>query len=401
MAGPHKLLVVDDEPDVVQSIKDLFRRACRVIGTTQPNEALRLLHEEPVDIIMSDQRMPEMSGVELLSQARREQPDAVRLLFTGYADVKAVIGAINEGHVYRYIAKPWDPDELQAIVRQAGEQHDLLVERKRLLGELQTANAELQKANAELRQADALKDAFLLVASHELRTPLTVLLGLSDLARHVPGLGPPVSIWFERIHDASKRLHRLVEQMLRLLQAGRFERPLERQSIDLAALVNEAIADVRPFAEQRQQQLVIDLGPEPGTVSVEPGKVRDSLDHLLLNAIKFTPDGGRIEVVVRRAPGGEVEIQVRDNGVGIDAASLARVFDPFFTEFDVSRHSSGLFEFNRRGLGLGLSLVKEFIEMHGGSVSAQSTPGQGSTFTIKLPPSPSPDGEPQTPGEGP
>src|SRR5262249_30307733 len=107
--------------------------------------------------------------------------------------------------------------------------------------------------------------------------------------------------------------------------------------------------------------------------------------QLLVNAIKFTPDGGTIRLAARRLPGGGAEIQVSDTGVGIDPASLAHVFDPFFTRFDVSRHSSGVYEFDRRGLGRGLSVVKAFVELHGGRVKVESQVNQGSTFTITLP----------------
>jgi DNA-binding NtrC family response regulator len=132
MVQRHTLLVVDDEADVVQSLQDLLRREYRVLGATRAREGLRLLHEQPVHVVMTDQHMPEMSGVDFLRSARRDRPDAIRLLFTGYADLKAVIDAINEGHVYRYITKPWDPDELRTILHQAGEQYDLLQERRRL-----------------------------------------------------------------------------------------------------------------------------------------------------------------------------------------------------------------------------------------------------------------------------
>jgi signal transduction histidine kinase len=169
-----------------------------------------------------------------------------------------------------------------------------------------------------------------------------------------------------------------------MLQAGRFDRPLDRRPTDCAALVREAVEDIRPFGEQRRQQLTLDLAPDLGTIDVESGKVRICLDHLLINAIKFTPDGGSIAVIGRR-DGDRVRLQVRDSGIGIDAANLPHVFEPFFTEMDVSRHSSGQFEFGRRGLGLGLSLVRAFVQMHGGTVDVSSTQGQGTTFTIALP----------------
>src|SRR4051794_4821350 len=103
MTRRHTVLVVDDEPDVVQSVQDLLRLTYRVVGAHSARDALKILRDHEVHIVMTDQRMPEMSGVQFLRQVRGEHPDAIRLLFTGYADIKAVIDAINQGNVYRYI----------------------------------------------------------------------------------------------------------------------------------------------------------------------------------------------------------------------------------------------------------------------------------------------------------
>jgi signal transduction histidine kinase len=378
MSRRHTLLVVDDEPDVVQSVQDLLRLDYQVLGATRAKDGLRLLQEHEVHLVMTDQRMPEMTGVEFLSQVRGDHPEAIRLLFTGYADLKAVIDAINQGNIYRYITKPWDPDDLQIIIRQAAEQYDLLVERKRLLAELQQKNLELQKANE-------IKEAFIRVASHELRTPLAILYGLTQLGLSTPGLVQPWLDWLRGSLKAGERLNRLVDQLTKMLLAGQFDRPLEKRSTELAALLKQAAEDVRPFAEQRRQELSIKLDASLGSLNIEAQKIRDCVEHLLLNAIKFTPDQGMICLSARRKPDAGVEIKVIDSGVGIDPSSLPHVFEPFFTSFDVSRHSSGQFEFGRRGLGLGLSLVKAFVEMHGGQVQASSEPGKGTTFTISLP----------------
>jgi signal transduction histidine kinase len=378
MKKRHTVLVVDDEPDVVQSVQGLLRLEFRVIGATRAQEGLKILQTEEVHVVMSDQRMPEMTGVEFLSKVKGEHTDAIRLLFTGYADIRAVIDAINQGNVYRYITKPWDPDELQAIIRQATQQYDLLVERKRLLAELQVKNRELEKANE-------LKAAFIRVASHELRTPLTILCGLSELALLTPDVSGPLLEWMQSIHQAGQRLNRLVNQILKMLHAGKFERPLCLQPIDLAALIRQAAEDVQPFVKQRKQSLELDLAADLGHVHVEADMIRDSIDHLLINAIKFTPDLGRIQIGAHRTADHGAEITVRDEGIGIEPANLAHVFDSFFTEFNVSRHSSGQYEFNRRGMGLGLALVKAFVELHRGTVTVASTPGKGTTFTVTLP----------------
>jgi signal transduction histidine kinase len=379
------VLVVDDEPDLVHSVQDLLRLDYRVLGATRATEGLRIVEREPVHVVMTDQCMPEMTGVEFLRILREKHPDIIRLLFTAYADIKAVIDAINQGNVYRYITKPWEPRDLLAVLRQAVEHYDLLTERQRLLDELQEKNRQLESANEELRQANDLKKAFIRVASHELRTPLTIVLGLSDLAERSADPGSTLQHWVQRVHVAGQRLNERVDQMIKLLLADRFERPLARQEVPLASLLREAATDVATFVEQRKQRLELDMPADLGAVWVEPDKLRDSVFQLLINAVKFTPDGGAIRLAARRLADGAAEIRVSDTGVGMDVASCGRAFDPFFTRFDVSRHSSGLFEFERRGLGLGLAVVKAFVEMHGGKVTVESRVNQGTTFTVWLP----------------
>ena len=386
-ASRHTILVVDDEPDVVKSVKDLLRLEYRVLGATTATEGLRILQKEDVHIVMTDQRMPEMTGVEFLGRARDDAPDATRLLFTGYADIKAVIDAINQGNVYRYISKPWDPDELQVIIREAAQRYELLSERKNLLKRLQEQNAALETANADLKRANDLKYAFIQVASHELRTPLTILIGLTRLASTLPDVKDPLRDWLGRIDGAAKRLQHLVDQLVTILMAGKFDvSAIERRPTDLAPLLTQAADDVRPFTELRGQRLVVDLPSDLGSMEIAGDKVRDGVNHLLLNAIKFTPDGGTITLAASRTPEGGADIHISDTGCGIDSDCKPRLFEPFFTGFDVSHHSSGTYEHGRKGLGLGLSVVKAFIEMHGGRIDVQSTEGRGTTFTIKLPP---------------
>jgi signal transduction histidine kinase len=159
---------------------------------------------------------------------------------------------------------------------------------------------------------------------------------------------------------------------------------LQRRPVDLANVVRQAAGAVSSFLEQRQQTLKVEVVDEVGIVQLEEEKIHDSLVQLLINAIKFTPDGGTIELSAQRLPE-SVIIKVADHGTGIDAASLPYIFDLFFTRFDVFHHSSGTYEYDRRGLGLGLCVVKAFVEMHGGQVSVESELGRGTTFTIELP----------------
>jgi signal transduction histidine kinase len=384
-AKKHCLLVVDDEPDLVQSVKDLLRFDYKVLVATRAVEGLKIMEREKVHIVMSDQRMPEMSGVEFLKNLRDTHPETVRLLFTAYADLNAVTDAINQGNVYRYISKPWEPDELKTVLRQAVDYYDLQEERRRLIQEVQDKNLQLERVNDDLRKANDLKRAFIRVASHELRTPLTIVMGLSELAKDTPAVKPPLQEWVGQIHKASTRLNERVDLVVKMLHAERFEKPLELCDVPLAGILRGAAAEVASFIERRGQTLDVDAPDSLGTVHADSDKLHDSIVQLLINAIKFTPDGGRIRLFAEKNPDGTTAITVADNGVGIDAASLPSIFDAFFTRFDVSRHSSGDYEFDRRGLGLGLSMVKLFVGMHGGRVDVDSKVGVGSKFTIVLP----------------
>lgn len=376
------LLVVDDEPEVLHSVQDLLRLDYRVITRSSGAAALDVLRSgEEIQVIMSDQRMPGLSGVEVLREAAAIRPEATRLLFTAYADIRAVIDAINQGHVFRYLAKPWDPNELAAAVRQAVEHHDLIVEKNRLL-------AELRAANAKLTEADRLKGAFLEVASHELNTPVSVILGLIELWRLTEAEGAaPDPHWLDRLGTSARRLARTVERMLKLVRSGDFGRPLDRQAVEMAPLLYRAIDEIRPYLELRGQAVDVMLDPGLPPVAVDPDKIADALVNLLANAVKFTPDGGTIRVEVAAEPGLPewIRVSVSDEGPGVPVADQQYLFEPFFTGFDTLRHSSGEYQFGKRGLGLGLWLVRTFVEMHGGKVEVASRHGRGSTFSFVLP----------------
>jgi len=377
------LLVVDDERDVLRSVHDLLRLDYRVVTCQRGAEALEVLRSaEPVQVILSDQKMPEMTGVEVLRQAKIIRPETTRLLFTAYADIRTVIDAVNQGHIFRYLAKPWDPEELEAVVRQAVDHHDLIVEKNRLV-------TELQETNAKLLEANRLKGAFIDVASHELNTPVTVVLGMIELWKmsQWESASPQERQWVDRIGASAHRLARTVERMLKLVRNREFTQSLEVESIEIEPLLRRAIDELAPYLELRRQNLTLEIEPNLGPVQADSSKLSDVVINLLANAVKFTPDGGTIRIEARAEPGviDWIRVQVSDEGVGVSPADQAHLFEPFFTGFDTLRHSSGDYQFGKRGIGLGLWLVKTFVELHGGRVEVSSTSGIGSTFAFLLP----------------
>ncbi len=154
MRSPAKytLLIVDDEPDVCDSVHDLLRREFRVLKAHSGQEGYRLMQEEEVHIIMTDQRMPQVSGVELLTKVKARNPQAVRMLFTGYADLESIIAAINQGHVYQFLKKPWQPEELLEAVRQAAVEYERLIADADESEKLRVEIANLQKRVSALEE---------------------------------------------------------------------------------------------------------------------------------------------------------------------------------------------------------------------------------------------------------
>lgn len=245
---------------------------------------------------------------------------------------------------------------------------------------------ELRANIQRLEEADALKRQFIDLASHELRTPVTYILGAAQLAeRHKDDTAGKDAI-LARIAAKALRLGRIVENMFKLLASDRFE-PAQRTTIvDVAALVQAACQEHEPFLRERNQTFHIDLAPDLTPIEAEKDKIRDILSNLISNAIRFSPDGGVIGVGARpvTTPTPGVEITVSDTGPGIPEADLPHLFEPFFTGSDVDRHTSGEYQHMSRGMGLGLSVVKRFVDLHRGTVSVDTSPG-GTILRVTLP----------------
>ncbi|MBI3890461.1 MAG: hybrid sensor histidine kinase/response regulator [Candidatus Wallbacteria bacterium] len=376
----HTLLVVDDEKEITNSIVGLFRRDYQVFPANSAEDAVEILKREDIHVLMTDQRMPGTTGTAFLASLAESQPEMVRILLTGYADIQAAIDAINTGQVYRYLTKPWNPGELAAIVKQAMQRHRLLRERNRLIDDLQAANA-------ELLELDRIRTAFLEVVGHELKTPITVLLGYTHLLQsgcygQLPlGMRPA----FGNIAKTLSHLNEVVMRTLKLLKAGLRSGSMNWEEFALSEVVAEAGGMVQLFFDLRKQTLVVDLHDPEVRVRGDRFKVLDILVNLLSNAVKFSHDGAAVSVSSARAEGRFVQITVSDRGVGISDEDLPHVFDQFFASFDVGHHSTGDYQFGRRGVGLGLAIVKRFVELHGGELSLLTKPGEGTRLLFTLP----------------
>jgi signal transduction histidine kinase len=364
------LLIVDDEPEVLASLRSLFRRDYKVLTAERGEQALDILRSGvEVQVVVTDQRMPGMTGVELLSRVREEFPDVVRLMMTGYSDVNSVVNAVNEGSVYRYIGKPWDPDELAAVVRQAFERYRLVGERRILLRELEEANR--------------LKASFITLASHEFNTPLTIVLGMLRLAQ-AKNADDGVKPFLDRALVAAERLHRRLVNTFKVLEDGDFSRSLNLKPTSVLQVVDDTAQEMAPLLKMRKQSLLTRIEPPEVFVTGSHSHLRDVLEALLSNAMKFSKDESTIRLSAVK-DGDCAMIEVEDHGTGICVADQPHVFKPMFSTLDMMKHSTGEYGYCKRGMGLGLAIAKRFVELQHGEITFSSDANHGTIFRIRLP----------------
>jgi signal transduction histidine kinase/ActR/RegA family two-component response regulator len=252
-------------------------------------------------------------------------------------------------------------------------------------------------ARVEIERISLVKDEFLATLSHELRTPLNAVLGWSGvlLSRTQD---PEVQRGLETIARNARAQAQLIDDLLDMNRIVSGKIRLDVQRLELAAIVEAALDSVRPSAEAKAIAVRRTIDPSAGLVFGDPNRLQQVVWNLLTNAVKFTPKGGKIDVIVQRVDS-HVQIDVRDTGMGISAEFLPHLFERFRQADSSTTRKYG-------GLGLGLSIVKQLVELHGGSVGAESGgKGQGATFTVALPlravrDSAAPSGEHPTSGRG-
>jgi light-regulated signal transduction histidine kinase (bacteriophytochrome) len=321
-------------------------------------------------VILTDQRMPGGTGAELLARSFHISPETTRILFTGYSDISAVIDAVNEGQIYRYIAKPWRPEELKSILGQGLVRYRLAVDNRRLLAELRQANQDLVLANRELRE-------FAYSIAHDVRAPLRAIDGFSALVGRDSGntLAASSVAYLQNVREAAQRMGVLIDDLLGLSRISRLDMLIEE--IDLSAMATSVIADLRESQPSRRVQTVVAPGLRTQADRV---LLRLILVNLLGNAWKFTSrhETARIEVGVTDSDG-EDAFWVRDDGAGFDPQNAAHLFGVF-------RRMHLVAEFE--GEGIGLATVQRLVARHGGRVWAESEVEKGATFYFTLPASP-------------
>jgi signal transduction histidine kinase len=355
------ILVADDNADMRAYVERLLGRSFRVVAVADGSAALRAALAEPPDLVLSDVMMPGLDGFALLRALRADARTRTVpvVLLSARAGEEAVLEGLDAG-ADDYLVKPFSARELLARVR------------------VNVVMARERKARAAAEEASRLKDEFLATISHELRTPLTTVLAWAAILSRAPRDAATMARGLALIARNARTQAAIVEDLLDIshLVAGRLH--LERRATDLRVLLSEALdAAAAPAAGKRITLIRPDADASFPLVA-DPARLRQAIDAVLANAIKFTPPGGLVRASVERTAG-VVFVRVSDTGEGIAPTRMAHIFDRFHQGDGSAKRPHG-------GLGLGLAIARALVSLHGGAVSAESEgAGRGATFTLSLP----------------
>jgi signal transduction histidine kinase len=379
-----RVLLADDNADMRGYVERLLLPQYDVEPVADGSAALAAARRRRPDLVLADVMMPLLDGFGLLRELRAdaELSTVPVLLLSARAGEEARVEGWGAG-ADSYLVKPFSARELLArvetLLNLARVRRDAEAALRASEAALQRSLESEQQARAEAQRANRVKDEFLATLSHELRTPLNAILGWSQFLTE-DGVPSPERLQkgLETIERNARAQVHLIEDLLDISGISEGKLRFDKQPVALAEVVEAALTSIRPAAEDRNLTLQTTLDRQHDQVTGDPARLEQIAWNLLSNAVKFTQAGGTIQVALERVQS-HVVLTVRDNGAGISAEFLPHVFDRFRQGDQSTTRPVG-------GLGLGLSIVKHLVELHGGSVCAVSEgPGRGTTFVVELP----------------
>jgi len=383
-----------------------------VLTAANGQDALTAVAAHAPDLILLDVMMPVLDGYEVCRRLKSNEETAFIpiVMLTALQDFEHRLQGIDLG-ADDFLTKPFNRLELLTRVRsllRVKGLHDQVAAYNRLLEEMVAERTQaLERALTDLKEMDRLKSEFLANISHELRTPLTPIKGyLPCLLRGDFGaLAPKQSLILGHISESVERLHRLIEDLLTFMQWESGEISLRFEAARVESVVKTAMRRVAAAVKEKGVELTTELDAHLPPVRADAAALGRAIEHLLENAVKFTPNGGRVTVTAHlvhtdgrgaeaqrsggaqaasplppssSAPQQFVELAVRDSGVGIPTEVISKIFDRFYQVDSSPTRQHG-------GTGLGLAIVKRILDAHEAPIAVESLPGQGTTFSIRLP----------------
>ncbi|MFP4521161.1 MAG: ATP-binding protein [Fibrobacterota bacterium] len=380
------ILIIEDEKILGDLLASFFRKKghsvdCAVNG----DDGVRLFNNSKRDVVLLDIMMPKLNGIEVLKEIKTKDPLTEVIMITGNESIETAIEAVKYS-AFAYIRKPFKISDINNWVNIAFEKKSLAErnieyqkEQDSLISKLQSKSEELKKANEELRTFDQMKNDLLSNVSHELRTPLVSIKGYTEIIYNemMGGISEEYKKYLGISLNNIDKLIKLIDSLLDYSRIIRDKKStLEISGFMLRDLITDIRNTVAPEFESKGISLSIE-GGEKEIIEADRDRLSQLFLNLLSNALKFSPKGEAVELIVDSS-GNDLFITVRDRGIGIDPKYHKKIFTHFY-QID----SSSTRKYS--GTGIGLSIVKEIAELHGGSVSVKSVPEEGAEFGISIP----------------
>lgn len=368
------ILYVDDEESNLKGFKSIYFTEYNIHTATSGQQALDILANNEVHIIITDQKMPGMTGVQFLSNTLEKYPDPIRIILTGYSDIEVLMKAINECDIFRYLTKPWNETEMNMTIQQALDTYRLRKENSSLIGMLKEANVNLEE-KVKLRTQKI--EELISTVAHDLRTPLNQIRALLHLIQlEFPDISPEHKNYNEMIDQASDRLKIMINRILNVNAIEHRDVVVKIERINLGELIHDAATQVSKLCHKKNLNLSVNLAPGDLHAHVDSGYLLQVLENLLSNAIKFSQPNKNIFIETENNQS-TVKIIVRDEGPGLTEEDIKLLFQKY--QQLSARPTSG-----EESSGLGLYLSKKYIENMNGKIWCESKPGNGASFIIEL-----------------
>lgn len=358
----HKVLCIDDETHNLEALERLLRKKYSIVTANSGAAALEELKNHEFSVIISDQKMPEMTGVQFFEQAKDIQPDAIRVLLTGYTDLESVISAINQGQIYRYITKPWEPEEFLSITHQALE----VFEMKNTIA---AQNKELQKANEELLSLDKMKSDFMLLVNHELKTPLTGIFSYVQLMGEEK-LSEEQSLYIDKISKNTQRLQDLISDTLLITRLQTDKAAMEKVELNIGDSIKGLWSELEKGSKKK---LKLDAKNLDGFNQVANEKyITIVIKKILHNCLTHAKDGTGVALTLNDQPNGW-NLHIKNEMDSPIEKSVEELLSPFSTDENMLNHT--------KGSGLGLAVIQSIVNLFGGSIELNTS---DLTFDLRI-----------------
>lgn len=374
----ENVLFIDDEQPNLDGFFYTYSEYYNITLALSPSKALEHLEQNRFKVIVSDQRMEGMTGIEFFTKHKEGFNNAILIILTAYSESEDLIDAINQGGIYRYILKPWNANDLKITIDSALEVFNIKEKNAKLLNELEIKNLRLEDALCKARESDKMKSSFINNMSHEVRTPLNGIMGFIDIIKYGGKSPEKIEKYLDIIYKSSVRLFNIVDDILDFSLLTNHNLKAIYSQTNINQVILELYNNFNPLAGEKQQ-FNSHISDNQLTINTDDQKLKKIISKIIDNALKYTKHG-TVDFGVAHVEenNNSIVFFVKDTGIGIAEKYWDHMFEPYTQE----EFEPGTLN---EGNGLGLAIAKKLIDIINGEITFKTEKDVGTTFYIKVP----------------